>query len=308
MIPEGTRTAFGAEGEQLSKRSDAGNSIVQEAFGLVKRSLCGGEEEQLAGGERRQPLFPPQHEEASVGVSATLLQRQSATKTAAGKLPEQMAGDSEADGDGRPWTMPLGTKAASPEAVKPNGSAAAGRSTCPTRVTREERFRSATRNPYGRDAQRGVVAGVGSVAPLILSQSQFLLQFLVVAGHGEGALLAEDALGSGAERLVDPRVLPTAPAAWYHLERWDAARRKPALRQMGVAEIHLGQKQTLPTVVCNLDAGEPLWFGRERKMGMNDKSLPHDHGRALRTSAGGWLMSRVRASRMRARWTSSTII
>jgi transposase len=50
-----------------------------------------------------------------------------------------------------------------------------------------------------------------------------------------------------------------------YLERWAAARRKPALRQMGVDEIHLGKKQKFLTVVCNLDSGEPLWFGRERK-------------------------------------------
>src|SRR6266699_2824051 len=50
-----------------------------------------------------------------------------------------------------------------------------------------------------------------------------------------------------------------------YLERWAAARRKPALRQMGVDEINLGKKQKFLTVVCNLETGEPLWFGRERK-------------------------------------------
>ena len=50
-----------------------------------------------------------------------------------------------------------------------------------------------------------------------------------------------------------------------YLERWAAARRKPALRQMGVDEIHLGKKQKFLTVVSNLETGEPLWFGRERK-------------------------------------------
>ena len=42
-------------------------------------------------------------------------------------------------------------------------------------------------------------------------------------------------------------------------------RRKPVLRQMGVDEIHLGKKQKFLTVVSNLETGEPLWFGRERK-------------------------------------------
>jgi transposase len=50
-----------------------------------------------------------------------------------------------------------------------------------------------------------------------------------------------------------------------YLERWAAARRKPALRQMGVDEIYLGKKQKFVTVVSNLETSEPLWFGRERK-------------------------------------------
>jgi transposase len=50
-----------------------------------------------------------------------------------------------------------------------------------------------------------------------------------------------------------------------YLERWDAARRKAAPRQMGVDEIHLGKKAKFLTVVCNLETAEPLWFGRERK-------------------------------------------
>ena len=50
-----------------------------------------------------------------------------------------------------------------------------------------------------------------------------------------------------------------------YLERWNASRRKPALRQMGVDEIYLGKKQKFLSVVCNLETGEPLWFGQERK-------------------------------------------
>ena len=50
-----------------------------------------------------------------------------------------------------------------------------------------------------------------------------------------------------------------------YLERWSAARRKPALRQMGVDEIFLGKKTKFVTVVSNLETGEPLWFGKERK-------------------------------------------
>jgi hypothetical protein len=39
LIPKGTRTAFRAEGEQYSERSDAGISIVREVFVFVKRNL-----------------------------------------------------------------------------------------------------------------------------------------------------------------------------------------------------------------------------------------------------------------------------
>jgi transposase len=50
-----------------------------------------------------------------------------------------------------------------------------------------------------------------------------------------------------------------------YLERWKAQRRTPALKQMGVDEIFLGKKQKFLTVVSNLETGEPLWFGKERK-------------------------------------------
>jgi len=50
-----------------------------------------------------------------------------------------------------------------------------------------------------------------------------------------------------------------------YLERCEANRRKPVLRQMGVDEIYRGKKDKFLTVVCNLETGEPLWFGRDRK-------------------------------------------
>ena len=50
-----------------------------------------------------------------------------------------------------------------------------------------------------------------------------------------------------------------------YLERWAPGRKKRALRQMGVDEIDLGRSQKFLTVVSNLETGEPLWFGRERK-------------------------------------------
>jgi len=49
------------------------------------------------------------------------------------------------------------------------------------------------------------------------------------------------------------------------LERWNRQRRRPPLRHMGVDEIFLGKSTKFITVVSNLETGEPLWFGPERK-------------------------------------------
>jgi transposase len=50
-----------------------------------------------------------------------------------------------------------------------------------------------------------------------------------------------------------------------YLQRWAMTRKKPVLRQMGVDEIYLGKRQKFLTVVTNLESGEPVWMGRERK-------------------------------------------
>ena len=50
-----------------------------------------------------------------------------------------------------------------------------------------------------------------------------------------------------------------------YLKRWDAQRKKPALHHLGVDEIYLGKKIQFITVTCNLESGEPLWFGQGRK-------------------------------------------
>ncbi|MGA2114108.1 MAG: ISL3 family transposase [Bryobacteraceae bacterium] len=62
-------------------------------------------------------------------------------------------------------------------------------------------------------------------------------------------------LAAGTVRAIDQR----------YLERWAKNRKKPVLRQMGVDEIYLGKTQKFLTVVSNLETGEPLWFGRDRK-------------------------------------------
>ena len=83
-------------------------------------------------------------------------------------------------------------------------------------------------------------------------------------------------LASSTVRAIDVR----------YLSRWSEGRRKPALRQMGVDEIHLGKKQKFLTVVSNLETGEPLWFGRERKKQTLDEFF-EKHLSAFQRSAIG---------------------
>ena len=67
-----------------------------------------------------------------------------------------------------------------------------------------------------------------------------------------------------------------------YLERCAAACRRPALVQMGVDEIHLGKKQKFITVVSNLETGEPLWFGVERKKETLDQFFENELSRRQR--------------------------
>jgi transposase len=50
-----------------------------------------------------------------------------------------------------------------------------------------------------------------------------------------------------------------------YLQRWNATRRQEPLEQMGVDEIYFGKQMKFITVVSNLETGEPLWFGQDRK-------------------------------------------
>ena len=83
----------------------------------------------------------------------------------------------------------------------------------------------------------------------------------------------EEAVGLACESAAVRRVArqlglsPSRVRAIDHryLKRWAASRRKPALRQMGIDEMYLGKQQKFLTVVSNLETGEPLWFGRDRK-------------------------------------------
>jgi transposase len=75
----------------------------------------------------------------------------------------------------------------------------------------------------------------------------------------------ESAAARRVAKQFDFAATPVRSIDLRYLERWSAQRRKPALRQLGVDEIHLRKKQKFLTVPSNLESGEPLWFGRERK-------------------------------------------
>ena len=96
--------------------------------------------------------------------------------------------------------------------------------------------------------------------PLLPSKAPFSSRFEDAVGQAcESASARQVArrmgLAESTVRAIDLR----------YLERWDAKRRLPSLRQMGVDEIYRGKKGKFLTVVCNLETGEPLWFGKERK-------------------------------------------
>lgn len=98
------------------------------------------------------------------------------------------------------------------------------------------------------------------------SKSPFSKRFEEKIGRaGEGAAARQVArwfgLAESTVRAIDLR----------YLARWEAARRKPVLKQMGVDEIYLGKKQKFLTVVSNLKTGEPLWFGQERQQDTLDE-------------------------------------
>ena len=105
----------------------------------------------------------------------------------------------------------------------------------------------------------------------------------------------EDAVGEACESAAARQVarrfgMPASTVRAIdlrYLERWAAARRKPALTLLGVDEIHLGKKQKFITVVSNLESGEPVWFGRERKKETLDEFFQTElsAGQRMRISA-----------------------
>ena len=70
------------------------------------------------------------------------------------------------------------------------------------------------------------------------------------------------------------------------LQQWAAGRPRKPVRYLGVDEIFLGQRTKFLTVVSNLETGEPLWMGLERKRETLDcffaEALPAARRRAVR--------------------------
>jgi len=70
------------------------------------------------------------------------------------------------------------------------------------------------------------------------------------------------------------------------LRRWAAARPRTPRRYLGVDEIYLGKRDKFLTVVSDLDTGEPIWVGLERKRETLDRffaeALPPRRRRAVR--------------------------
>ena len=70
------------------------------------------------------------------------------------------------------------------------------------------------------------------------------------------------------------------------LQGWAAGRTREPVRSLGVDEIFLGKKDKFLTVVSDLEAGEPLWMGQDRKRETLDRffaeALPPRRRRAVR--------------------------
>lgn len=101
----------------------------------------------------------------------------------------------------------------------------------------------------------------------------------------------EDAVGRACESAAARRVAQQFELSestvraidLRYLERWSATRRKPALKQMGVDELFLGKKAKFVTVVSNLESGEPVWFGQDRKKETLDEYFRTELSRGQRS-------------------------
>lgn len=119
--------------------------------------------------------------------------------------------------------------------------------------------------------------------PQLPSKAPFRQRFEEAVGMAcEGASARQVArrfgLSASTVRAIDLRCL----------ERWDEQRKRTPLRQMGIDEIFLGKKTKFVTVVSNLENGEPLWLGQERKQETLDEFF--------RTQCGARQRARIEAA------------
>jgi transposase len=103
------------------------------------------------------------------------------------------------------------------------------------------------------------------------------------------AAVAQDCEAAPVHRVAARRGLPPETVRRMDkrvLQRWAAARPRPPLHYLGVDEIFLGKTIKFLTVVSDLETGEPLWVGRERKQETLDRffadALPPARRRAVR--------------------------
>ncbi len=101
--------------------------------------------------------------------------------------------------------------------------------------------------------------------------------------------MAQDCEAAAVSRVAAQRGLPPETVRRMDkrgLRRWAAARPRTPLHYLGVDEIFLGKTVKFLTVVSDLETGEPLWVGLERKQETLDRffaeALPPARRRAIR--------------------------
>jgi transposase len=115
-----------------------------------------------------------------------------------------------------------------------------------------------------------------------------------MAGKAHYTTRVEAAVAQACEAAPVSRVAPQwgLPAETVRrmdkrvLQRWAAGRPRRPLRYLGVDEIFLGPRDKFLTVVSNLETGEPLWVGPDRKRETLDRffadALPRRRRRTVR--------------------------
>ena len=103
------------------------------------------------------------------------------------------------------------------------------------------------------------------------------------------AAIARDCEAAPVSRVAQAWQLPAETVRRLDqrmLRRWAGGRPRTPRRFLGVDEIYLGRRDKFLTIVSDLETGEPLWAGRDRKRETLDRffaeALPPRHRRAVR--------------------------